>query len=202
MGMSKKQLRAIQIYAAQNMGGSTPPPTPPAAPLATVATAITQTQFQANWNASTGAVSYVLDVGTDQLFGAFLAGFNAKPIAGVTALVTGCTQGNPYFYRVRAVNASGTSANSNRIYLGTIANSAIGTFVTVDLRSISRRLQLRRNGSNAWTPGIVAAFSQRSDAWGADIGPTFTMFDADDGQQARPVAGLVNAGGVFFFEEP
>src|SRR6185369_264013 len=58
--------------------------------------------------------SYRLDVSTSSGFGSFVTGYNDLNVGNVvTQSVTGLTPGTQYFYRVRAVNASGTSANSN-----------------------------------------------------------------------------------------
>ncbi|HCV43174.1 MAG TPA: hypothetical protein DGH68_06795, partial [Bacteroidetes bacterium] len=92
----------------------------PGAPVATAATSVTQTSFQANWNASSGATSYRLDVATDVGFTALLTGYNDLTVAGMSQSVTGLTAGTPYYYRVRAVNTGGTSENSNTITATTL----------------------------------------------------------------------------------
>ena len=90
--------------------------TVPAAPVATAATAITATGFSANWDAVTGAASYRLDVSTSNTFGTFVAGYQDLNVNNVTTYaVTGLAGGTTYYYRLRAVNASGTSADSNVI---------------------------------------------------------------------------------------
>src|SRR5207249_1978837 len=50
--------------------------TVPAAPVATAATSVTDTGFTANWNSSTGATSYRLDVSTSNTFSSFVTGYN------------------------------------------------------------------------------------------------------------------------------
>jgi len=91
----------------------------PDAPVANSATLISQTQFQANWNSVTGAVSYLLDVSLDG-FVSFISGYNSKPVSTISDLVTGLSPGQVYQYRVRAVNSAGTSGNSNTISQVTI----------------------------------------------------------------------------------
>jgi len=44
----------------------------PAAPVATAATSITSSSFQANWNASTGATGYYMDVSTSSTFSSYV----------------------------------------------------------------------------------------------------------------------------------
>lgn len=122
--------RGITYYyrvRAYNVGGSSgnsntrsvktlsPPP------VVTSATLITGISFSANWNSSTGATGYYLDVATDIAFTSFVVGFNNKDVLNVTTYsVTGLTAGNVYYYRVRAYNASGASKNSSTITVMTI----------------------------------------------------------------------------------
>ncbi len=87
--------------------------TVPAAPVSSAASNIAGTSLSANWAASTGATGYYLDVATDAGFTTFVTGFNNLDVSNVTTYsVTGLTIATPYYYRVRAYNASGTSENS------------------------------------------------------------------------------------------
>ena len=84
------------------------------APVATAATNVVGYQFSANWNSVTGALSYRLDVSTSATFASFVGIFDDLDVGlALTSLVTGLTPGTPYYYRVRAVCASGASSNSN-----------------------------------------------------------------------------------------
>lgn len=85
----------------------------PTVPTANAASGITQTTFTANWTASTGATGYYLDVATDAGFTSFVSGYNNLNVGNITSYnVTGLTCGTTYYYRVRAYNQCGTSANS------------------------------------------------------------------------------------------
>ncbi len=96
----------------------------PSAPVATAATNISQTAFDANWNASTSATGYYLDVATDAGFTSFVSGYDNLDVGNVTTKnVTGLNAGSDYYYRVRAYNANGTSGNSNIISLTTTPNA-------------------------------------------------------------------------------
>lgn len=86
------------------------------APLAREATDVFGTGFTTNWDASTGATGYYLDVSTDPLFGSFVAGYNNKDVGNVlTSAVVGLVLNTTYYYRVRAYNALTTSVSSNVI---------------------------------------------------------------------------------------
>lgn len=89
-------------------GGTAPP-----APVVSFATAVTTSGFTANWQAATGATTYFLDVATDSGFTSLVAGFSNLNVGGATsAAVTGLSPSTTYYYRVRASNSAGTSANS------------------------------------------------------------------------------------------
>ncbi len=92
----------------------------PAAPVATTATDITHNSFTANWNASSGATSYFLDVSEISDFSTFVTGYNNKDVGNVTSsTVTNLIPNTDYYYRVRASNSAGTSSNSNTISVTT-----------------------------------------------------------------------------------
>ena len=95
--------------------------TTPSAPTANAATSVTQTSFTANWSAVTGATTYYLDVNTNSSFtGTWI--LNNQNVGNVTTYnVTGLTCNTTYYYRVRAGNSCGTSANSNVIAVTTSA---------------------------------------------------------------------------------
>lgn len=114
--------------ASNEITVTTIPPAPPA-PVATSATGTTDVAFTANWGAAAGATSYRLDVSTvANNFSPSLAGYTDLTVAGISQLVTGLTAHTAYKYRVRAVNAGGTSGNSNEITVTTIANALPGAF--------------------------------------------------------------------------
>lgn len=95
-------------------GNTTSQLTLPNVPVATSSSSVLGSTFQANWNAAAGAASYQLDVSSDN-FSSFLSGFNSKPVAGISDVVTGLLSNAMYQYRVRAVNAAGVTSNSNAI---------------------------------------------------------------------------------------
>ncbi len=92
--------------------------------VATAATNRQPTTFDANWEETTEAVKYFLDVSTASDFSSFISGFNNLDVGNVlTYTVTGLSSNVTYYYRVRAMNAlSTTTINSNTIT--TTTNSA------------------------------------------------------------------------------
>ncbi|SMO80325.1 Por secretion system C-terminal sorting domain-containing protein [Saccharicrinis carchari] len=112
----------------------------PAAPVATEATNIATTSFQANWEVVPEATGYLLTVGDDFEHNYIIVD-EAVAGADVTSFeVTGLQPDTPYSYHIKAVNGAGTSDNSNRISLRTLAykslilsaNIAEGGIVTGD----------------------------------------------------------------------
>lgn len=87
----------------------------PAAPFATGATNSGNTSFTASWNSVAGVTGYQLDVASDNNFSFIISGYNNLSVSGTSQNITGLLEGVVYYYRVRAVSAAGTSANSNVI---------------------------------------------------------------------------------------
>jgi hypothetical protein len=116
---------------ASNLGGTsgssnvitmvTLNPAPPVAPVPLAASGITQTGFQANWNVSSGATGYFLDVSTSNTFDISGVVLTNQSVGNVLNYnVGGLVAGTTYYYRVRAANAYGTSANSSVITVATL----------------------------------------------------------------------------------
>lgn len=84
-------------------------------PVALVANNITFTSFKANWQAASGATSYVLEVATDASFANLLPDYTAKEIVGTSEVINNLSPQTTYFYRIRAKGAGATSNYSNII---------------------------------------------------------------------------------------
>ncbi len=73
-------------------------------PVSNVASNVTQSSFQANWSAATGADDYRLYVSTISTFLSHLSGYNGKVVTGTSSNVTGLTAGTTYYYRLVSAN--------------------------------------------------------------------------------------------------
>ena len=88
--------------------------TRPDAPVALAETNVMLGQFDANWEAAVGATNYYLDVSTTNTFESYVGVYSNLSVGDVTTYpVTGLGTLPSYYYRVRAVNATGVSTNSN-----------------------------------------------------------------------------------------
>jgi photosystem II stability/assembly factor-like uncharacterized protein len=93
--------------------------TKPAAPNAIAAINILFDTFTARWDPVGGGDKYQLDVSELSDFSTRVSGYDGKETTTLIETVTGLKINTNYFYRVRAVNTSGASTNSNTITLKT-----------------------------------------------------------------------------------
>nr|MBP7461782.1 hypothetical protein [Candidatus Delongbacteria bacterium] len=112
------RIRAYELCAVSRFSDTLSLLMIPADPVAAAATLISDTGMTANWNAVIGVTHYYLDIATDAAFspGSFVSAYNNLNVGNVTTRsVTGLSPATRYYYRVRSVNASGTSGHSNTI---------------------------------------------------------------------------------------
>ncbi len=84
-------------------------------PLASAASSVTMSSFQANWSAVTNADSYLLDVAVDPNFQSLVPGFNAKEIFDTFEIISDLEPATTYYYRIKAKGLNSTSSFSNVI---------------------------------------------------------------------------------------
>jgi large repetitive protein len=127
------RVRASNASGTNGISGSQTVLTVPTPPVSTAASTITQTSFTANWNSALSATKYFLDVSSDAGFASFVSGYENKDVGNVlTFSVSGLNANTSYFYRVRALNASGTSTNSNVITIIGIPTAVAAGSITMN----------------------------------------------------------------------
>ncbi|HPN40981.1 MAG TPA: endonuclease [Candidatus Cloacimonadota bacterium] len=118
-------------------------------PVPTGPTSLTQTGFTANWSTPISATKYYLQVATDSLFSSFVSGYtnydaalsNAKTISGLSNM-------NTYYYRLRSYFLSGYSMYSpwvavNLLPNGTALIAAQSSVYEYDLQGAQLQLNLQ-----------------------------------------------------------
>ncbi|MBA4311907.1 MAG: hypothetical protein C0417_04680 [Chlorobiaceae bacterium] len=162
------RVRGVDVGGSSANSSTITTLTLPAAPVAAAATAIGATAFTANWGSVTGATSYELDVATDVGFTTFVSGYNPKSVSGTSEVVSPVSSITQYWYRVRAVNATGVSANSNVETATTISASVptVGNLsssgIGEDVADMSAEV-LNENNS---------ATTERGFVWALTVDPT------------------------------
>lgn len=145
-----KAVNSSGASAYSNEASATPtaPAGVPAAPTGLSATA-GNTQVNLTWTASSGATSYEVYRGTTS------NGQNATPIAtGITATSytnTGLTNGTTYYYKVKAVNSSGSSGYSNEASALPTAGGASATFANASFETPSLATYSYNPAGSSWT---------------------------------------------------
>lgn len=144
-------------------------------PVASAASAISTAGFTANWGSVTGATGYVLDVSTSSSFASFVTGYKNLSVGTATSsTVKGLAAGTTYYYRVRAVNAAGTSPNSATVSVKTATATATlskpmakpatkitATSFTANWASVANAAAytLQISTSSTFATGVEATFS-------------------------------------------
>jgi hypothetical protein len=110
---------ATNYLVSVNASNSGSKITIPAKPALPTASSPGQNQFTINWTAVVGADNYRLDVSKDN-FVTRISGFDDLTVSALTQAVSGLETGTAYKFRLRAVNTSGTSINSDEVQQFTI----------------------------------------------------------------------------------
>jgi len=94
----------------------------------------TRSSFMASWQRVSGAIGYRLDASRDSSFSSYVNGYHDLDVGNVNGrAVTGLSQGTTYYYRVRAYDATGTTAaNSGAMAATTSASVGLVINATFD----------------------------------------------------------------------
>lgn len=121
------------------------------APVPTNPSGVTQTGFTANWSTPISATRYFLQVATDSLFINFVTGYsNYDAGLNTSRAITGLSNTNVYYYRLRSYFQSGYSMYSPwvavNLYVpsGTASLTALGSVYEYDLNGMP--VQINLNG--------------------------------------------------------
>ncbi len=191
----------VRAYNAGGTSGNsesisvTTPPKPPAAPVATAATSITNNNFNANWNVSTGATGYRLDVSTSTTFSTFVSGYQNLDVGNVTTLnVIGLNGSTAYHYRVRAYGPGGASGNSATITATTLPNPPSAP-------TASAATSITASNFTANWIKITAATGYRLDVSASSLFDTFVagFQDLNVSNVASKVVTGLTAGTTYFY---
>jgi hypothetical protein len=100
-------------------------------PLATPATNVTLSSFQANWRMVGANEQYLVTVALDQEFTTILPTFNAITVRGNSLSITGLRPNTVYFYRIQTTREGFTSNPSNIVGVTTtLLNAPVATSAT------------------------------------------------------------------------
>jgi hypothetical protein len=124
------RLRAINATGVSSNSATISVLTLPLAPTATAPTSVTTSSFIANWNIVSNVSQYQVDVSTTDTFTSFVGVYNSHAVTTNSLLVSGLLPGVNYYYRIRALNASGVSANSLVILALTRPEAPVATAAT------------------------------------------------------------------------
>jgi hypothetical protein len=115
-------------------GTSGPPPPPPNPPTNLAANAISSSEIDLSWTASTtNGVSYSIFRSTTSGFAPSSSNQIASGVSGTTYSDTGLAASTTYYYLAEAVNAGGTSVPSNQASATTMPAAPCTTVPTVPM---------------------------------------------------------------------
>ena len=110
-------------------------------PVAAAATLPLNNGFTANWTAPTGngpaAFTYTLEYSTDNTFATGVTSVTGIASGTLASAVTGLSPLTTYYYRVKAVNAGGSSTYSATTSIRTLANPPTSPATALTATSIS-----------------------------------------------------------------
>ncbi|MFY7886187.1 MAG: beta strand repeat-containing protein, partial [Dolichospermum sp.] len=125
------------------------------APTVGSGNAETSVGFTANWTAPTNdgseTFTYTVEVDNDNAFGSVDATYSSIASGTLSQVVTGLASGTTYYFRVKAVNAGGSSAWSSVSAGVTTTSSVAPTVTTTSISSVT--LTTASGGGNVTSDG-------------------------------------------------
>jgi hypothetical protein len=177
--------------------------TVPLPPVATPATGVTTTNFAATWNPAPGAAGYRVDISADSLFSTGTVWADSSVGNVLSAGVTGLSPATTYYYRVRATDNGGTSANSNRVAVTTLTLSVnLRVFIQGATTNDSMQTSLRRGnliphlqpyGISPWNYAGADSASRLPDS---TVDWVLVELRSDSAKQVARRAGLLKSTGA------
>lgn len=158
----------------------------PGAPGIEYGNNITNASFNARWDPVSCATEYRLDVSTHQFFLHYVSGYQNRNVGNVSSFpVTGLSCNTKYYYRVRAVNSTGTGPHqsfpynnavtlSNKPTVGNPSSKTTSSFVANWSGTCGNSYFLHFYNINSQV-GIATIFA--GDV-GSDLSKEFTGLDA------------------------
>ncbi|MBU1012090.1 MAG: fibronectin type III domain-containing protein, partial [Bacteroidetes bacterium] len=130
------RIKAYNSSGGSAYSGTKSLTTSPPSPITIAADGITSNSFTANWNSSSQATRYYIDVSLASNFNENITGFDNRDVGNVlTYNISGLNSGTTYYFRVRASNAIGTSSNSDSKNLLTIPGTSTANSATTIRRT-------------------------------------------------------------------
>lgn len=128
------------------------------APVAIAATSISCSDFTANWNASSDATSYTIDVATTNTFtvGSIIAGYSGLNVGNVTSFTVSGISANTLYYRIRTVGPCGNSSYSNIITVTTPTTTWNGSAWSNGTPTLATTVVINGNYDTASLPSFDA----------------------------------------------
>lgn len=140
------------------------------APVASTATNILSTSFQANWS-NVVADKFFVDVSKEADFSSFVTNYENVEVGTNLLVVTGLDFKDKYYYRVRADNGGVLTDNSNIISVNTV----------IDLETIADSAALvqiyNALGGSSWSPAVNWTTARLRDWNGVELNSSRTRVE-------------------------
>ena len=124
-------------------------------PSAYAAVNLNESGFTANWTRVYRADKYLVDVSTKADFSTLLPNYNELVVNALTLDITGLSSGVMYYYRVRAVRGTSTSAFSNAVAVEIISTGPEPTTALKSVANFNVGMIVRSNALTGQTSDVI-----------------------------------------------